>query len=129
MAPDAALRRLEAALLELGTARYELTLFVSGASSASARAIRNAQAMFEAHLAGRYELTIVDVHQHPELAIGSRVLATPTLLKQHPAPERMLVGDLSDESRMLLALDVRVAEPAGDGAAKPGALEDVEDVE
>jgi len=118
VASDSALQRLEAALGELTDARYELTLFVSGASSSSARAIRNARALCDTHLSGRYELKIVDVNQDPELARGSRVLATPTLLKGSPAPERMLVGDLSDQERVLLALDVRVLEPA-DGGARP----------
>lgn len=118
VAPDLALQRLEAALAQLEEARYELTLFVSGASSSSARAIGNARALCDAHLDGRYELTIVDVNQHPELARGSRVMATPTLLKGHPAPERMLVGDLSDRERVLLALDVRVVDDADAGAAE-----------
>jgi circadian clock protein KaiB len=109
-APDSALQRLEAALAQLEDARYELTLYVSGASSSSARAIRNAQAMCEAHLAGRYELTIVDLNLDPESARGSRVMATPTLMKGYPPPARMLVGDLSDRERVLLALDVRVVD-------------------
>lgn len=110
MTPDTALERLEAALADLKEARYELTLFVSGASSSSARAIGNARAICEAHLDGRYELTIVDVNQNPELARGSRVLATPTLIKGEPAPEQMLVGDLSDSERVLIALDVQIAD-------------------
>jgi circadian clock protein KaiB len=108
--PGSALERLEAALRTLKEARYELTLFVSGASSSSARAITNARELFEAHLPGRYDLTIVDVNQDPELARGSRVLATPTLLKGRPGPERMVVGDLSDGDRVLLALDVLVVD-------------------
>ena len=108
MSPDSALQRMEAALAELEVANYELTLFVSGASTASAKAIRNARAICETHLEGRYELTIVDVNQFPEMTRGRRVLATPTLFKGHPMPERMLVGDLSDRDRVLLALDVRV---------------------
>ena len=104
-----ALERLEAALSELEESHYELTLFVSGASSSSARAIRNVQAMCASYLEGRHELRIVDVNQDPELARGSRVLATPTLLKGSPPPERMLVGDLSDLDRLLVALDVRLA--------------------
>jgi circadian clock protein KaiB len=109
-----ALERLEAALAELEVARYELTLFVSGASSASARAISNVKALCETHLPGRYDLTIVDVNKYPELARGRRVLATPTLVKGFPAPERMLVGDLRDSDRVLLALDVQRADsPAG----------------
>ena len=107
MAAVTALERLEAELAKLTDAHYTLTFFVSGASAASSRAISNAQALCEAHLAGRYDLTIVDVNQDPELARGSRVLATPTLFKGAPLPERMMVGDLSDEERILLALDVR----------------------
>ncbi len=110
MSPLSALQRLEAALAELEVARYELTLFVSGASASSGRAISNARALCEAHLEGRYDLTIVDVNQTPELALGRGVLATPTLLKGEPAPSRMLVGDLSDEQRVLLALDVRLVD-------------------
>lgn len=118
MASASALARLEAALAELKGARYELTLFVSGASSSSARAIRNARSICDTHLDGRYELTVVDVNQDPELARGQRVLATPTLRKGSPLPERMLVGDLSDEERVLLALDVRALDQT-DAAAGP----------
>jgi circadian clock protein KaiB len=118
--PDsAALARLEAALAELKEARYELTLFVSGASTSSARAISNARALCETHLEGRYDLTIVDVNQSPELARGSRVLATPTLVKGRPSPERMLVGDLSDQERVLLALDVFLVEEPAQPNAEP----------
>ena len=118
MTPEAALQRLEAALAELTEARYDLTLFVSGASSSSARAIRNARAICETHLEGHYELTIVDVNQNPELTRGRRVLATPTLLRSHPPPKRMLVGDLSDRERVLLALDVCVVDAADAGAGE-----------
>jgi circadian clock protein KaiB len=113
VAPQPALERLELALAELEAVRYELTLFVSGASRSSARAIGNARAICEAHLTGRYELAIVDVNQDPELARGRRVLATPTLLKMHPLPERMLVGDLSDRERVLRALGVHDATGSG----------------
>jgi circadian clock protein KaiB len=112
VAPDTARQRLEAALAKLEGARYELTLVVSGASSVSARAVRNARALCEAHLAGRYDLTIVDINQDPELARGRRVLATPTLLKDQPAPARMLVGDLSDSETVLAALDIHVVDQA-----------------
>lgn len=108
--PLSALERMEAALAHLEDAHYELTLFVSGASTASTRAIGNVKALCETHLRGRYSLTIIDLHNNPELARGRRVLATPTLLKGSPAPERMLVGDLSDSDRVLIALDVRRAD-------------------
>ncbi|MBA2517395.1 MAG: thiol-disulfide isomerase [Solirubrobacterales bacterium] len=118
MAADTALQRLEAALAKLEGARYELTLFVNGASSSSSRAIQDVQGLCEAHLDGRYDLTIVDVNDDPELAMDRRVLATPTLLKDAPAPERMLVGDLSDSDRVLVAFDLRDAHQVDAGKGR-----------
>jgi circadian clock protein KaiB len=106
------LASFEQALAALETDDYELTLFVSGASESSAQAIANIRALCDEHLPGRHQLHIVDLHQQPGLAEGSHVLATPTLVKDHPLPLRMVVGDMSDHGRVLVALDVA-------GAASP----------
>jgi circadian clock protein KaiB len=90
-------------------AGYELTLFVSGASDLSARAIADATRLCEAHLAGRYHLSVVDVHQDPAAVLAHRVVAAPTLVKHRPPPMRRLVGDLSRADRVLKALDLPVA--------------------
>ncbi|MCW3014307.1 MAG: circadian clock protein KaiB [Solirubrobacterales bacterium] len=95
-----------------GEDRYELTLFVSGASDLSARAIANARQLCESHLHGRYHLAVVDVHEDPAAVLSSQVLAAPTLIKHRPLPVRRLVGDLSHTDKVLLALDLPVATPA-----------------
>jgi circadian clock protein KaiB len=97
------------AVTVLGTEQYELTLFVSGASESSARAILNIRQICDAHLGGRHRLEIVDLNQEPGLAAVHHVLATPTLIKDRPLPPRMLVGDMSDHVKILLALDVHDA--------------------
>lgn len=110
--------QFEDAVSTLRTGAYGLTLFVSGASGSSAQAITNVRAICDAHLSGRYHLKIVDLNQEPVLANQHRVLATPTLVKDHPLPTRMLVGDMSDHPRVLVALDLRVTDPgvkAADG--------------
>jgi circadian clock protein KaiB len=89
--------------------RYGLTLFVNGASDLSVRAIADATQLCENHLAGSYHLTVVDLFQDPDAGIGSGVQAAPTLVKNRPLPERKLVGDLSHQGRVLLALAI----PAG----------------
>jgi circadian clock protein KaiB len=104
---ELALHRFTRALAALETEPYALTLFVSGASDSSAHAITNVRAICDAHLQGRYHLDIVDLNQEPGLARAHNVLATPTLIKEHPLPLRMLVGDMSDHPRILIALDVR----------------------
>jgi circadian clock protein KaiB len=100
------LGQFERALVELETATYDLTLFVTGASALSARAVTAVRALCEAHLHGRYQLQIVDVHRNPALVSARGVLASPTLIKDFPLPKRVLVGNLSDTARVLAALDV-----------------------
>ena len=109
---DATLKRFEDALAGADETFYELTLFVSGASDLSARAIANARQLCDVHLAGRYHLSVVDVHEDPTALISSRVLATPTLVKNRPLPVRRVVGDLSHTDKVLRALDLPVATDA-----------------
>jgi circadian clock protein KaiB len=106
--------QFENALSELKDGAYGLTLFISGASDSSSQAITNVRAICDAHLGGRYHLDVIDLNQEPTLAGQHNVLATPTLVKDHPLPRRMLVGDMSDHPRVLVALDVRVAASEND---------------
>jgi circadian clock protein KaiB len=109
------LQQFERALLELDRAHYDLTLFVTGASVLSARAIADVRSLCETQLRGRYQLHIVDVHENPGLVTSRGVLASPTLIKDSPLPKRVLVGDLSDTGRVLLALDIEPAEAPDPG--------------
>jgi circadian clock protein KaiB len=86
--------------------RYILKLYVTGLTSKSARAIDNLQVLCQKHLPGRYELQVIDVYQQPELARTEQVIAIPTLIKKLPLPLRRLIGDMSDEERVLVGLDI-----------------------
>lgn len=83
---------------------YELKLFITGASPNSIRAVENLKAICERHLAGRYELEIIDVHQQKEIAELDNVIALPLLIKKSPGTERRLIGDMSDTIRVLKGL-------------------------
>ncbi len=85
---------------------YEFTLFVSGASDLAGRAVANARHLFETYLPGRYQLSVIDVQDNVTALVTSGVLATPTLVRNTPGPERRVVGDLSSSGRVLLALGV-----------------------
>ena len=104
--PETITERFEARLQESAASHYALTLFVTGASDLSGRAIINIRALCEEHLAGRYSLQVVDVHKDPHLMSSYDLVAAPALIKEAPLPKRMLVGDLSDTGRVLAALDV-----------------------
>jgi circadian clock protein KaiB len=89
--------------------KIKLKLYVTGRSSRSERAIVQLQRICSIHLADRYELEIVDVLEHPELAEKDRILATPTLIRMVPPPSVRIVGDLSDEQAVLYQLDIGVS--------------------
>lgn len=95
---------------------YVLRLYVTGATPRSARAIANARRICDAHLAGRYELEVVDIYVQPGAAGEHQIVAAPTLVKLSPAPMRKIIGDLSDETRALAALGIETPPDAFDGA-------------
>jgi circadian clock protein KaiB len=86
--------------------RPQLTLFVSGASDLSARAIADATELCDVRLGGRYGLSVVDVHQDPATTLSNGVNAAPTLVRAAPLPMRRFVGDLSDADAVLLRLGI-----------------------
>lgn len=86
--------------------KYQLRLFVTGATPQSTRAIMNIREICETHLKGRYNLEIYDLYQQPSLAKKEGIIAVPTLIKRSPLPPRRLVGDLSSQGRVLLGLGI-----------------------
>lgn len=90
---------------------YVLRLYVTGTTPRSVLAIRNIKEICEEHLKGRYRLEVIDVYQRPALASGEQIIATPTLIKELPAPLRRLIGDLSDVDRVLMGLDLKPSPP------------------
>jgi len=85
---------------------YDLVLFISGASDRSRVALANVKSIAAEHLAGRYRLSVVDLYQQPERAREHEIIAVPTLVKRLPEPLRRLIGDLSDEERVMVGLDI-----------------------
>ena len=83
------------------TKAYVLRLYVSGASPRSLEAISNIKKICAQHLAGRYQLDVIDIFQEPERARANQVVAAPMLVKEVPLPLRRLTGDLSDTRRVL----------------------------
>jgi circadian clock protein KaiB len=86
---------------------YELRLYVAGQTAKSLAACANLQRICETHLAGQYRIEIIDLTKNPQLAAGDQILALPTLVRRLPKPVKKIIGDLSNEERVLVGLDVR----------------------
>jgi circadian clock protein KaiB len=86
---------------------WQLRLYVAGQTERSLAALDNLRHICETHLAGRYDIEVIDLLVNPRLAAGDQILAVPTLVRKMPEPIRKIIGDLSDEARVLVGLDVR----------------------
>jgi circadian clock protein KaiB len=89
--------------------RYILRLYVTGQTTRSLRSIENLRGLCEKYLKGQFDLEIVDIYQQPALAAEGQIIAAPTLIKIMPLPLRRLVGDFSDQKRVILGLDLKTA--------------------
>jgi circadian clock protein KaiB len=89
--------------------RYILRLYVTGQTPRSLRSIENLRGLCEKYLKGQFDLEIIDIYQQPALAAEGQIIAAPTLIKTMPLPLRRLVGDFSDQKRVVLGLDLKNA--------------------
>ncbi len=89
--------------------RWQLRLYVAGQTPRSIKALANLKKLCDAHLPGRYEIEVVDLLRNPKLAAGDQILAIPTLVRKLPPPVKKIIGDLSNEVRVLVGLDLRPA--------------------
>jgi circadian clock protein KaiB len=87
--------------------RWELRLYVAGQTARSATALANLKRICELHLQGKYNIELVDVLKNPRLAQGDQILALPTLVRKLPEPIKKIIGDLSNDERVLIGLDLR----------------------
>ena len=85
---------------------FRLRLYVAGQTPRSLTAFSNLRRICETHLAGRYEIEVIDLLEHPQLARGDEIIAVPTLVRKLPEPMKKLIGDLSDTDRVLVGLQL-----------------------
>ncbi|GJD79126.1 hypothetical protein GCM10007886_24950 [Methylobacterium gregans] len=97
----------EAAEADLDPNHYHLRLYVAGQTAKSLAAMANLRRFCEEHLAGRYDIEVVDLMQNPQLAAGDQILAIPTLVRRLPSPLKRIIGDLSNTEKVLVGLDIR----------------------
>ena len=87
--------------------RWELRLYVAGNTPKSIAALADLKKYCELHLEGRYVLEVIDLLVHPQLAAGDQILAIPTLVRKVPVPIRKIIGDLSNEEKVLVGLNIK----------------------
>ena len=85
----------------------QLRLYVAGQTPKSVTAFNNLKRICEEHLAGEFEIEVIDLIDNPRLAKDDQIVAIPTLVRKLPEPIRKIIGDLSDTERTLVGLQLR----------------------
>lgn len=85
---------------------WTLRLYIAGESPKATAAFANLKQICENHLAGMYDIEVVDLSQQPERAREDQIVALPTLVRRLPPPMRKIIGDLSNEAKVLVGLDL-----------------------
>src|ERR1700761_5028505 len=96
---------------------YVLRLFVAGTTTRSQNAITNVRRICDQHLAGHFDLEVIDVYTHPEETRDFQIVATPTLVKVSADPLRRIVGDLSNRERVLAGLNLEAPGRSAKGSS------------
>ena len=91
-----------------GASIFKLVLYVTGQTAKSTTALSNLKTFCETYLKGRYQITVIDLIQCPELARSAQILAIPTVIRECPKPTRTMIGDFSHTERLLDRLDLRL---------------------
>ena len=80
----------------------ELRLYIAGQTPKSVTALNNIT-----RYEGKYTIEIIDLLKTPQLAEGDQIFAIPTLVRKVPEPIRKIIGDLSNEERVMVGLYIR----------------------
>ena len=94
---------------EAPTLKWQLRLYVAGQTPRSVASLVNLRRVCEEHLAGQYEIEVIDLMKNPQLAKGDQIFAIPTLVRKLPEPMKRIIGDLSNTEKLLVGLDLRQA--------------------
>ncbi len=92
--------------MDIAEQTWELRLYIAGKTPKSVSALNNLNKYCEEHLQGKYKIEIIDLLLQPQLAEGDQIFAVPTLVRKVPVPIRKIIGDLSNEEKVLVGLNI-----------------------
>ncbi len=95
-----------------GKVLWELRLYVAGQTPNAVAAFANLKRICETHLQGKYRIEVIDLLQNPQLAKGDQIVAVPSLVRKLPPPVKKIIGNLANEERVLIGLDLQAVHAA-----------------
>ncbi|MFB2938988.1 circadian clock KaiB family protein [Aerosakkonemataceae cyanobacterium BLCC-F154] len=90
---------------------WQLRLYVAGQTPKSLTAFANLKKICEEYLQGQYHIEVIDLVTQPHLAKQDQIVALPTLVKKLPPPIKQIIGDLSNQEKVLVGLEINGIKP------------------
>jgi circadian clock protein KaiB len=87
--------------------KWVLILYIAGQTPRCIEALHNLKMLCKDHFPGKYQIKVVDLLKHPQLAQDHQIVAIPTVIRQLPKPIKKAIGDLSDRERVIVGLEMR----------------------
>jgi circadian clock protein KaiB len=100
-------KKTKSKMMDTDEQTWELRLYVAGKTTKSVIALNNLRKYCEEYLQGKYVIEVIDLLEQPQLAEGDQILAIPTLVRKVPEPIKKIIGDLSNEEKVLVGLNIR----------------------
>ena len=85
---------------------WELKLYVAGHTTRSIRAFENLTQVCEEYLKNQYKIEVIDLLKNPHLAKQDQIIALPTLVRKLPTPLKKVIGDLSNQEKIVVWLEI-----------------------
>jgi circadian clock protein KaiB len=86
---------------------FDLVLYVAGQTPKSLAAISNLQRISKEIKDVEFRIEVVDLSKNPQLAKEDEIVAVPTLVRKLPPPIKKIIGDLSNEEKVLVGLNIK----------------------
>jgi circadian clock protein KaiB len=87
--------------------RWHFKVYVADETARSINAVANLNRICHESIGLKNcRMEIIDLLEDPSLARENQIVAIPTVVRCVPAPERRVLGDLSDTQRVLRGLDL-----------------------
>ncbi|EAW36892.1 circadian rhythm protein [Lyngbya sp. PCC 8106] len=85
---------------------WEFKLYVAGHTTRSIRAFENLTKVCEEYLNNQYKIEVIDLLKDPHLAKQDQIIALPTLVRKLPTPLKKVIGDLSNQEKIVVCLEI-----------------------
>ena len=78
--------------------KLHFQIYIAGKTARNDQLVRYYSEACQLKLAANsYDITVIDLAKHPKLAEQNRILATPTISRINPEPEKRIIGNLTIE--------------------------------